>query len=101
MSVYNNQKKHTKKRALERYGLNFSNKDLECIVEKIENKEYIFKGKISNSRDYILIKHKKIIALVYDNSRKSIATILKLNHKQYCKDTGETVCGNKILKENK
>jgi predicted transcriptional regulator len=68
---------HTKKRAWKRYHVNLNNKDINEIVEMIQNGNTIHLMKESNSRSHHLVKYKgEDMIFVYDKMRQIPVTCL-------------------------
>lgn len=70
---------HAKKRAMERYGLDYTKEIEKRFVGKIHRGEAHYMGKQSNRVTYYIINHEEYgYAVVYDKLRKTIVTFLPL-----------------------
>jgi hypothetical protein len=68
---------HAKRRALERYGVAFSNDDLQDIVRKIQAGKATLVGRQSNRVTVWIVEHADMrLMIAYDKSRSSIVTFL-------------------------
>lgn len=80
MNKRDQERKHFKKRLLQRYNLTLTDTDCECLIGKIKNndkKEVKFLAKQSNRITVHLVVYKNTeIVLVYDKMRKQIVTAL-------------------------
>jgi hypothetical protein len=96
MSKFKYEKAHAKARALNRYNLKFSNKDLINLVNSIKNGETLFSGNVTNNVSYHVIKYdNKTIVVLLDEKRNVIKTVLKLWHKVTLKD-GKVISGKEF-----
>lgn len=68
---------HAKQRALQRYGIQFSDTDLDKMVKIIQENKTISSEKQTNRlRDVRLIYEEENYRLIYDRQRKTIVTFL-------------------------
>lgn len=96
MSKFKYEKAHAKARALNRYNLKFSNKDLINIVNNIKNKETLLSEDVTNSVSYHILKYNnKTIAVLLDEKRSVIKTVLNLWHRVTLKN-GRIISGKEF-----
>jgi hypothetical protein len=71
------QRRHAKKRSLQRYGITFSSRQLHEIAQKIINGDSQFVGRGSNRVTKHLVRYNDVVLFVaYDKIRKSICSFL-------------------------
>ncbi len=71
------QKIHARKRASQRYGMNFGPIRLNRAIEQIRNNEVIILERSSSSKKVFLVElDEEFCPVVYDNKRKEIVTFL-------------------------
>jgi len=84
--------RHTKRRAVSRYGLYITNHDVSIITNHIQRGLSLFAERLSQTKSLHIIQYNdQYIRLVYDNIRKAPATFLPIY------DNREIECQNRLL----
>jgi hypothetical protein len=80
------QRKHARKRAKERYGIDLTRRDMRAIIRKIDNGKAEFIGRQSLRVTVWKAKYKEEdLTFAYDNKRKTIVTVFPKGAKVDCK----------------
>jgi hypothetical protein len=78
-NVFENQRKHAKMRAIERLDIFISDETINRIQDSIRKEKCIFLKKKTNTISLVAVLYpdtNNVIAVFYDKTRKTVATIL-------------------------